>query len=116
MVNLERLREELIQVAAVATAIVEDIDNGVADTSIWGLRTHPVLAEVFTERQRQDENWGPQHHDPFAWLMILLEEVGEAVEEVQQGNLKGDYIILQNARLVGERARQWLREHFEGQS
>lgn len=37
-----------------------------------------VLEEVFTERERQDRKWGEQNHDPFFYLAILGEEVGEA--------------------------------------
>jgi len=37
-----------------------------------------VLVEVEKERSRQDEKWGEQNHYPSEWLMILLEEVGEA--------------------------------------
>lgn len=37
-----------------------------------------VLADVAVERARQDAKWGQQNHDPFKWLAILQEEVGEA--------------------------------------
>ena len=61
------LRDELIQVAAVAVAIVEDIyeDGG-------------AIQEVVNERVRQDRIWGEQHHNVERWLAILGEEVGEA--------------------------------------
>jgi hypothetical protein len=39
-----------------------------------------VLEEVLAERVRQDARWGVQNHDPSVWLMILGEEVGEAVK------------------------------------
>jgi NTP pyrophosphatase (non-canonical NTP hydrolase) len=32
---------------------------------------------VFEERERQDEKWGEQNHDPILWTAILTEEVGE---------------------------------------
>lgn len=32
---------------------------------------------VFDERQRQDEKWGEQNHEPILWTAILSEEVGE---------------------------------------
>lgn len=70
------LRAELIQVAAVAVAIVEDLDYGAADrTTLSG-----VVIEVLYERKRQDDKWGPQHHDPTVWLAILGEEFGEACQ------------------------------------
>lgn len=36
-----------------------------------------VIREVIAERARQDELWGIQDHDPYLWLAILTEEVGE---------------------------------------
>ena len=43
--------------------------------------TARVLAEVSYERDRQDQKWGEQNHSPFHWLVILMEEVGEASKE-----------------------------------
>jgi hypothetical protein len=37
-----------------------------------------ILSEIIAERQRQDAKWGEQNHDPMSWLVILMEEVGEA--------------------------------------
>ena len=37
-----------------------------------------ILQEVRKERARQDEKWGEQNHEPFAWMTILGEEYGEA--------------------------------------
>lgn len=36
-----------------------------------------ALESVLNERKRQDELWGEQNHEPFTWLTILMEEVGE---------------------------------------
>jgi NTP pyrophosphatase (non-canonical NTP hydrolase) len=36
-----------------------------------------VLDEVTAEPTRQDERWGQQNHDPFHYLSILTEGVGE---------------------------------------
>jgi hypothetical protein len=73
------LRDELIQVAAVAVAIVEDMDTGAASRD--GLAQ--VMADVGEERMRQQRKWGDQHHDdPIIWLAILAEEVGEAALEL----------------------------------
>ena len=69
-------REELIQVAAVAVAMVEDLDNGSADRTT---ATY-VMHEVMDERIQQNEKWGAQHHDRAMWLTILMEEVGEAAQ------------------------------------
>jgi NTP pyrophosphatase (non-canonical NTP hydrolase) len=36
-----------------------------------------ALRDVIAERQRQDAKWGEQNHDPFLYLSVLMEEVGE---------------------------------------
>lgn len=36
-----------------------------------------ALVDVLDERRRQDEKWGEQNHDPFAYLTVLGEEYGE---------------------------------------
>jgi len=36
----------------------------------------PLMA-IAGERLRQDAKWGEQNHDPFTYLTVLLEEVGE---------------------------------------
>ena len=44
-----------------------------------------VLAEVAQERDRQDAKWGQQNHSPAGWLAVLVEEVGEAAQQIAQG-------------------------------
>ena len=82
--ELENIRTELIQTAAVIVSALEDIDYGVAkahttegDDFIAG-RTDLILAEILGERFRQDLKWGPQHHRIADWLAIIGEEYGEA--------------------------------------
>lgn len=71
-----------------AVAIVEDLDYGAADSrkihnyNLPITQVSEVLVDVGNERVRQDEKWGPQSHDAKTWLAILMEEVGEAAEEV----------------------------------
>jgi NTP pyrophosphatase (non-canonical NTP hydrolase) len=36
-----------------------------------------AVDSVLAERARQDAKWGEQNHDPFTYLTILVEEVGE---------------------------------------
>lgn len=43
--------------------------------------TGAVLAEIRSERMRQDAKWGQQNHDFPLWLAILSEEIGEASRE-----------------------------------
>ncbi len=76
-------RKELIQVAAVAIAIVTDIDQGNTEIRVTseGFTAHDlVLCDVQDERSRQERKWGSQHHTPFEWLAILGEEYGEACQ------------------------------------
>lgn len=39
---------------------------------------------VHQERQRQDEKWGEQNHNPYIWIAILLEEIGELARAVME--------------------------------
>lgn len=41
-----------------------------------------ALEDVWDERDRQDEKWGEQNHLDLTWNAILMEEVGEAAQEV----------------------------------
>lgn len=116
------LREELIQVAAVAVAIVQDIDTGTtamdipAPSPIEGLRiyvTELVLEEVAAERQRQERKWGPRHHDNEVWMNILAEEVGEAAREVEHISRRGGE-TLSVLVIAEEKARVFLKGMFRG--
>lgn len=49
-------------------------------------RTTAICEEVMHERMLQDNKWGEQNHDPFTWLAILGEEVGEANEAALDAN------------------------------
>lgn len=49
--------------------------------------TSGVLLEVMKERQRQQLKFGVQNHDPFTWLSILGEEVGEANNAALEGHV-----------------------------
>ena len=83
-------RSELIQVAAVAVAAVQNLDNGhtaiSGDGCINDLSAY--LAEVYDERNRQEKKWGTQNHEPSTWIIILIEEVGETAKDVLENNLK----------------------------
>jgi NTP pyrophosphatase (non-canonical NTP hydrolase) len=39
-----------------------------------------IFLEIHDERNRQDSLWGEQNHDPYYWLTILVEEVGEVAK------------------------------------
>jgi len=42
--------------------------------------------QIQTERARQDQKWGLQEHRPEKWMVILMEEVGEAAKAVLEGS------------------------------
>ena len=51
-----------------------------------------ALTDVLAERARQDKKWGEQNHDPFTYLVILMEEIGElsqASVQTRYGGRKG---------------------------
>jgi NTP pyrophosphatase (non-canonical NTP hydrolase) len=57
-----------------------------------------ALHDVLLERERQDRKWGEQNHDPFAYLVILLEELGELGEAALQTRFGGPKGGLKNMR------------------
>jgi NTP pyrophosphatase (non-canonical NTP hydrolase) len=48
-----------------------------------------AVLDVLAERKRQEEKWGEQNHDPYRYLTILMEEVGEYAEAVLQTEFGG---------------------------
>lgn len=46
--------------------------------TIWpdGIRGD-AFREINDERNRQDNKWGEQNHDPLTYLVVLMEEIGE---------------------------------------
>ena len=57
-----------------------------------GLLIDRVIPEIIQERSKQDERWGEQNHTPCKWLVILMEEVGEASKaELEQTMLKNPW-------------------------
>lgn len=45
-----------------------------------------AVLDILAERQRQDNKWGEQNHDPSMWVVILAEEVGEVAQEALHKN------------------------------
>lgn len=72
---------EVRRLARVLTAEVEQRDGG--------LHQVPQLAEVLAERERQDAKWGEQNHHAFAWLGVLVEEVGEFAQAALKATFSG---------------------------
>ena len=80
-------RDELIQVAAVAFAAIAAHERGTTDLGTidepCGMDAlNELLFEVRDERLRQESLWGAQTHGPDRWMVILMEEVGEAAEAI----------------------------------
>ena len=76
---MDYYRQELIQIAAVAVAMIECRDKGTANGP------YPtIINEIIDERIEQNRRWGAQGHDPFVWLAILGEEYGEACQAALQ--------------------------------
>lgn len=52
----------------------------------------PAVQSLINERKCQDEKWGEQNHDPYTFLTILMEEIGEYAQaclQTQFGGSKG---------------------------
>ena len=46
-------------------------------------RFYKITLDIAQECNRQDEKWGAnREHDPFIWLAILTEEVGELAQAI----------------------------------
>lgn len=70
----------------------ESIENDVLSAA-KRLDTY-ALEDVFEEKDRQVAKWGEQNHNPYIYLTILVEEVGEiaqAILQTQFGGPKGGF-------------------------
>jgi NTP pyrophosphatase (non-canonical NTP hydrolase) len=57
--------------------------------------TDRAMRNIMDERLKQDEKWGEQNHDPYTYLAILLEEVGEYAQaclQTQFGGKNGGFL------------------------
>lgn len=118
-------RYELVQVAAVAAAILEDVTFGVAHyraAASDGRTQGPwILAAVGAERIEQDRKWGPQSHTVTEWAMILAEEIGEWAEHttthlpsddgMDPSEFAAASLVLGLLVYAGAVARRWLHSH-----
>jgi NTP pyrophosphatase (non-canonical NTP hydrolase) len=100
----------MVQVGAVANVVVEDIDTPSTD----GRYIDVVQSQVFAERQRQIEKWGPQTQLPPVWMAILMEEVGEAadeldLDEIDNANFRG---LVEAIGALGRVAKGYLKDEF----
>ena len=109
------LATELVQSAAVLTAIIEKLNR---EGGYEGqLDTRLATMEISTERIRQNIKWGPQRdHSLVEWFMILIEELGEAVDElpdlrVDDSDGIHSAMILGVLSALGVEARNWIEGH-----
>jgi NTP pyrophosphatase (non-canonical NTP hydrolase) len=56
--------------------------NASQDEAYVTSQTFNVLHDVACERARQNAKWGERSYSPECWLAVLMEEVGEAAQEV----------------------------------
>ena len=52
-----------------------------------------IISEVTVERFNQDQEWGEQNHPPYEWLVILMEEVGEASKAALEALSEEDWLL-----------------------
>ncbi|MBI9042899.1 MAG: MazG-like family protein [Anaerolineaceae bacterium] len=57
------------------------------------------LESVLKERTQQDKKWGKQNHDPFTYLTILMEEVGELSQAALHNKFGGPNGSLDHLRV-----------------
>jgi len=64
-----------------------------------------VLAEICSERFKQDEKWGVQNHSAEKWMVILMEEVGEACKDALEAYPHKNPILKKSEALI-----MWRKE------
>lgn len=52
-----------------------------------------IISDVVNECIRQINKWGIQNHTPLEWLVILMEEVGEASQEALRVRFNENYPV-----------------------
>lgn len=108
--SLSKFTTEMVQVGAVANVIVEDIDT----PSTNGDHIGKVLAKVADERLRQIEKWGAQSQTPPVWMIILMEEVGEAADELELRDIEDPELrsLIATMGILGRRSKRYLKKEF----
>lgn len=48
-----------------------------------------AIKDITAERERQEEKWGQQDNDPFTYLTVLSEEVGELAQAALHARFGG---------------------------
>lgn len=72
-------------------------------------KMNEIFRLIRNERARQDNRWGVQDHDPYRWLAILVEEIGETGKAILENEFSSgpghtpDHIaveLLQSAAVI----------------
>lgn len=117
------LRSELIRLAAVCCAALEDLDFGQADCdrhtpSSFLIRQFDLIQyELLLERRRQDAELGAQHQGPVDWLMLIVEQAGHLASDIQTE--PGDWQAQNTRNYILAAARQaepWNHRHHPQRS
>lgn len=74
--------------SGMSAEITLEVFDQLMDEYAGGRSRWAILRRIIVERLDQDKKWGRQDHDPDGWLIILMEEVGEA----SRGALEGDVV------------------------
>lgn len=78
---LNRIEELKTENKELKAAVIEKTFDGVTKkTGNSSIRQAICVAHILAERNKQDEKWGEQNHDPVYWSAILTEECGEYAE------------------------------------
>ncbi len=60
-----------------------------------------ILKEIKNERYLQDKKWGEQNHIQPYWMIILMEEIGEASKEIlEHKSMKKQSVQLYRQELI----------------
>lgn len=93
--NARRLHEEAPYADEVAA------EEAAEDTSPpWLSPEGQAFVEISDEMSRQLATWGLQNHDPFAYLAILTEEVGEAAQAAVKARFESGVLDRLDEELV----------------
>lgn len=77
----------------------EQVERGV---KFWHVQIKriEIFESVCNERERQDEKWGVQNHEPADWCMILGEEIGEVNKAALEAKFEGKDISEYRKELI----------------
>lgn len=67
----------------------EQVEAGVHAYKIYKSLSSALIC-VLNEREKQDGKWGEQNHNPYIYLAILLEEIGELAQAILQTQFGGN--------------------------